>query len=65
MSRPDMGLATMPRVEPGTTGSSDLVTALTGAVHLASTAGTRVAAVLQRYAALATPAHTGAVSQVP
>ncbi len=33
MSRPDIGLATIPTVEPGTTGSSPLVTALTSAVH--------------------------------
>ena len=47
MSRPDIGLATIPTVEPGTTGSSPLVTALTSGVHRVAATGTRVAAVLQ------------------
>jgi len=47
MSRPDIGFATIPSVEPGTTGSSPLVTALTSAVHRAAVPAARVAAVLQ------------------
>ena len=47
MSRPDMGLATMPTVEPRTTGSSALVTALTQLFHRAAAPRTRVAELLQ------------------